>query len=251
MIYEFDGNIILGKCSDLERLGPSVENPYMSSCSVIKTLYAMSKAAKVMKQDEELAAECERIACGLYKSLPNDVEKYIPCKGCKQKSIAVFSGLYPYNIMDRENILQLNAMEDYVNSEAQYGNMYNYGGGVGIWYAAWKSLAYSRIGYGEKTFQALNQAISSCGCFGEGSEINEKGLLIKPWFTTAAGAVIESVNEMLIQSNEDEVLLFYGLNFSDKGTLLLLVGNNQFYFNKDFSQKKIQFQFQKVSGIDF
>ena len=32
---------------------------------------------------------------------------------------------------------------------------------------------------------------------------------------------------------------FFGLNFADKGTLLLLLGNHKFYFNKDFYRKKI------------
>lgn len=32
---------------------------------------------------------------------------------------------------------------------------------------------------------------------------------------------------------------FFGLNFKDKGQLLLLVGNNEFYFNKDFYHEKV------------
>lgn len=209
MIYEFGNEVIIGKCADLERLGTSRQNPYMSSCSIIKVLQTMSKAARILQTDEDLAADCDKAAAGLLKSLPNDGEKYVPYEGCEQRSIAVFSGLYPYKILENNNKLQLNAMEDYVKYEKQYGNMYAYGECVSVWYASWKSLAYSRIGKTEEAFKALKQATASRGCFGEVAEINEPGLFIKPWFTTASGVMIEAVNEAIIQSDEEEVLLLW------------------------------------------
>lgn len=226
MVYKFDDNVIIGKCSDLERLGASRLNPYMSSCSAIKTLQTMSKAAKVMQMDEELAAECDKAAEGLLKSLPDNGERYVPYQGCEQRSIAVFAGLYPYKVIENDNKLQLNAMEDYVKYEKQYGNMYAYGNSVSSWYASWKSLAYSRIARAEEAFKALKQVVSSCGCFGEVAEINEPGIIIKPWFTTASGAMIEALNEAIIQSDEDEVRLFMGLDKEHKNVSARLLTVN-------------------------
>lgn len=216
MVYQFGDEITLGKCADLERLGTMRQNPYMSSCSAIKTLQAMSKAARVLQTDQELAQRCDETAEGLLKSLPNDGERYVPYQGCEQRSIAVFAGLYPYQVLDGSNKLQISAMEDYIKYEEQYGNMYAYGNRVSSWYASWKSIAYARIGKAKEAFQALKQASNSGGYFGETAEINEPGLLIKPWFTTASGTIIEAVNEAIIQSDEEEVRLFMGLDEEHK-----------------------------------
>ena len=38
-------------------------------------------------------------------------------------------------------------------------------------------------------------------------EINEKGTRFRPWFTTAEGIFLSSVNEMLLQSDENNIYL--------------------------------------------
>lgn len=53
----------------------------------------------------------------------------------------------------------------------------------------------------EKAYHALTESYESAGVFHEMFEINEPAVRIKPWFTTACGMFISSVNEMLLQSD--------------------------------------------------
>lgn len=98
-IYEnSDGSLYIRKCTDLERLGASVENPFFTSCGVIKTLETFVKASEILNRDSEYRKECDYKAKMLRKSLPNDGEKYVPFKKCSQKSMAIFAGKYPFDV---------------------------------------------------------------------------------------------------------------------------------------------------------
>lgn len=206
MIYKDGEKVYIGKCTDLERLGASISNAYMTTCSVVVMLEIYAKIAKIMGCCEEYATHCNELAKQLMKYLPDDGEKYIPYPGCEVKSIGVLSGAFPYYVKDLDLEMQMKAINDFVSEELVFGNMYKVGGNISSWYAAWKALAYTRL-MDKRTYQALQQACISTGHFGEMYEINEKGCVFRPWFTTASGAYIGAANNMLMQCVDDIIYL--------------------------------------------
>ena len=211
MVYRVEGGkTIIGKCTDWERLGSSVENAYMTTCSVIRTLRLTAQAAQILGVEPEFVKEARATADALWKDLPNDGEKYIPHPGCGQKSIGVFGGMFPYRVNEEDNPLQRAAIEDYKLYEGTYGNMYAVGGGVSSWFAAWKSIAYARMHEPEAAMACLRQSADSEGCFGELFEINEKKCIYRPWFTTSNGLYQAAVHSLLLQSGEGFVDLLPG-----------------------------------------
>ena len=208
MVYHVaGGKTIIGRCTDWERLGSSVQNAYMTTCGVIRTLRLTAEAAVALGLDAAFVEEARRVADELQRDLPNDGEKYIPHPGCEQKSIGVFGGMFPYQVMEADNPLQRAAIEDYKHYEGTYGNMYAVGGGVSSWFAAWKSISYARMGEAEAAMACLRQAAQSQGCFGELFEINEEKCIYRPWFTTANGIYMEAVHSLLLQSRPGEIKL--------------------------------------------
>lgn len=209
MVYKIEGGkTIIGNCTDLERLGASNSNAYMTTCSVIKALKYVNEATSVLGEDNEFGQRCIETAKDLMRSLPIHEDRYEPYPGCVQKSIAVFTGSFPYRVIEQDNQYQKNAMWDYVENEAGYGNCYTTGNGVSAWYAGIKAAAYSNIGDEDNSYKSLMQAIANCGCFEECFEINEKETaLYRPWFTTAAGTVISAVNSMLVRCEDNKVFI--------------------------------------------
>ena len=63
----------------------------------------------------------------------------------------------------------------------------------------------------DRAYETLKQAYASAGVFGELFEINEKGYRYKPWFTTAAGIFVSTVNDMLLQSDGKTVRIMPGM----------------------------------------
>ncbi len=202
-----DGSVTVGKCTDLERLGPSRENPFMTTCGVIKTLECLVKAADVLGVDKEYRDQCEKIAMALRAALPNDGTRYVPYKGCEQQSISVFSAKYPFNVLDDNDTMLLDSWDLFLNNQDKYGNMYRMGGGISSWYAAWKSVAFARIKKGDEAFFSIKESCQSVGCFDEMFEINEQAVVYRPWFTTAAGVYLCAVNEMLLQSDGENIYI--------------------------------------------
>ncbi len=207
MLYTIeDGKRIVGRCTDLERLGSSVPNAFMTTCGVIVTLRNTAKAAQRLGVEPELAEEYAREADALERALPQDGERYLPAPDCAQRSIGVFAGSYPYQVFETPNALLRRAFADYIEHESVYGNMYAMGCGVSTWYAAWKAAAFARLGDAENCETSLHQAARAVGCFGEIFEINEPGVVqYRPWFTTSGGAYMTAVNEALLQSREEEL----------------------------------------------
>ena len=202
-----EGRLIVGKCTDLERLGPSVENPFMTSCGVISTLEILAESARLLDVDPEYRAQCLDAARRLRESLPKEDGRYVPFLGCPQKSIGVFSGKFPFNVLDKDDPALHAAWKDYMADELTYGNMYAIGSFVASWYACWKGEGFARCGMAEEAYAAVQQAARSTGVFHEMFEINEEKLKVKPWFTTAAGVYLSTVNEMLLQSDGQNIFL--------------------------------------------
>lgn len=207
MLYRDGDRLILGKCTDLERLGSSVENPFMTACGVIKTLEVCAEAAEILGIDEIYMLECNEKAQQLRASLPVENGHYVPHLGCKQKSVAVFAGQFPFQVLPKNDEKQLLAWQDFIANEENYGNMYARGKRVSPWYACWKAEAFARVGMGKEAWECLCQAFESIGVFAEMFEINEPANRYRPWFTTASGILMSAVNDMLVQSDGKNIWL--------------------------------------------
>ncbi len=216
MLYRVEGTgLIVGKCTDLERLGSHRENAYMTTCGVIATFLAFAEASEILQKNLPLAQECRQLAKELKDNLPQDGKRYVPFPGCEERSISAFSGTHPFDVIDRDDPLQAQAMADYLAYEDQFGNMYEMGSGVCSWYACWKGVVYDRMGRSKDAIEALRYVASTTGDFGEMFEINNapSKTYVRPWFTTAAGMYAHAVNEALIQSKPNgEIWLFRGLD---------------------------------------
>lgn len=207
MIYKLKDGTVIGHCTDLERLGPSIQNAYMTTCSAIVALRIFAEVANILGEDKELAEECANEANELFLNLPNDCNKYVAYPGFKDASIAVISGTYPYKVHEDYNELEDNAVTDYVNKELIFGNMYAEGNKICSWYSLWKAVYYIRRHYKKEAYSALKQAIDECGAFYEMFEINEESVSLRPWFSTASAFLVTAVNEMLLQNEEDGSIL--------------------------------------------
>ena len=208
MIYEdTNGSLFIGKCTDLERLGPSRQNPFMTACGAIFTLDAAAKAADVLQADADLAAKWRRMAGKLKESLPHNDAEYVPYAGCPDRSIAVLGGVFPYPVFDASNQLQKSAVYSFVKNAGNYGNMYPIGKSVSAWYGGWMAAALAALGDRNEAVNRLSQTAASAGCFGELFEINEEKLVMRPWFSTATGNYVYAVNQTLLQCCDDQILV--------------------------------------------
>ena len=211
MVYRDGEKFYIGKCTDLERLGSSIQNPFLTACGAIKLLECCHKVAKILKIDIEYAEECAHTAKKLLENLPTENGRYVPHLECDQKSIAVFGGKFPFDVLESNDEKMLKAWDDFEENGASYGNMYPMGSGISPWYACWKAEGYARAGIRDRAYATLKQAYPSAGVFNELFEINEEGCRIKPWFSTAAGIFVSSVNEMLLQCDGSIVKIMPGM----------------------------------------
>lgn len=212
MIYEaLDGGMFLGKCTDLERLGPARLNPYMTSCGAIDTLEAAAEAAERLRVDETESPGWRQAAGKLRDSLPREENRFIPYPGCKERSIASLGGLFPYPVWDETNAAQRNAAYHFLEHGRASGNMYPVGNSVCAWYAGWMASALARLGDREEPGKLLEEAARGAGGFGELFEINEAQVSMRPWFATASGNFVYALNQMLVQSRGEEIRLAPGV----------------------------------------
>ncbi len=215
MLYRVEGGkLIVGRCTDLERLGAAKENAYMTTCGVINVFRAYAEAAAVLGIKADVAARYSKLADELFEGLPQNAERYVPFPGCEQRSIGAFSGTFPFDVISRDSSLQMAAMEDYLAHEDVFGNMYETGRGVCSWYSCWKAVAFDRLGQGKRALDAIAYVASTAGDFYEVYEINNKesNTYWHPWFTTAAGMYIHALNEALVCSEGDIVHLLNGIS---------------------------------------
>ena len=207
-----DGRLIIGKCTDLERLGPAKSNPFMTACGAIYTLESAAKAAGTLGCDPQEAAAWQRAASKLRESLPAEGGRYVPYAGCKDESVASLGGLFPYPLFDEKNALQREAVSNYVRNGRAFGNMYQMGTSVCAWYLGWMAAALAGLGDAVEPVRMLDEAADGAGCFGEMFEINEEQVARTPWFSTASGNVVYALNQMLVQNREDgEIRLARGV----------------------------------------
>lgn len=211
MIYETpDGGMFLGKCTDLERLGPAKQNAFMSTCGAIYTLEAAARAAALLESDDAEAATWKDASRKLRESLPHDGERYIPYPGCKEQSIATLGGLFPYPVFDETDDRQRNAVHHFVEHGRASGNMYPVGNSVCAWYAGWMAAALAALGDKAEPVKLMSEAAGGAGCFGELFEISEAKVSMRPWFATASGNFVYALNQMLLQCRGDEIRIAAG-----------------------------------------
>lgn len=206
MIYELkDGRTVIGKCCDLERLPPALENAFLTTCGAVATLGFAAEAADILDTDPDRVAIWRDAAARLKKYLPNDGEKYLPYPNAKERSVAVLSGIYPYGILRADDPLSRAAIYDFDKNAMSAGNMYMVGERICSWYAAWLAAAQARLGDGESAERNIRSALDSVGKFYEICEINEPDLMSVPWCSSPQGTYIQAVNETLLQCEGDTI----------------------------------------------
>ncbi len=212
MVYDLpDGRVVIGKCTDLERLGPAKFNPFMTSCGAIYTLEAGARAAGLLKADAAEAAAWKQTATKLRESLPVENGRFVPYAGCKDESVATLGGLFPYPVFDETEPRQREAVYHYMKNGRAFGNMYQMGTSVCAWYLGWMAAALAELGDREEPAKMLGEAAAGAGCFGEMFEINEEKVRRCPWFSTASGNVVYALNQMLVQNREERILIAQGV----------------------------------------
>ena len=83
--------------------------------------------------------------------------------------------------------------------------MYPMGSKVCPWYAGKMAASMIALGDRDEPCRWLSEAASAQGLFGETWEINEPGLRIHPWFTTASGMCVYALAEMLVAEIDGEL----------------------------------------------
>ena len=216
-ILEDGEKAYVGRCTDLERLGPSRDKAFLSTCSAIYALHVAAEACEILKTNLVEAADFRATATRLEKGLPTspDGTRYVAYENCTEESVGTLGGLYPFPLYDASNARQAEAARHFVRAGQAAGNMYPMGNKVCPWYAAKMSAAMTALGDRVEPCRWLSEAAGAIGLFGETWEINEPGLRIHPWFTTASGNCVFAVNEMLLKGTVPESWRDYSFRLPD------------------------------------
>lgn len=190
-LYETPRGLIIGKCTDLERLGPHVENAFMTSCGAIATFESAADAAKQLETDLQLAEHWRKAAFELRKTLPDDTQKYRPLRDREEHSIASFGGWVPYGILADDDPKQIAAVLDAWEHRDEFALQYERGDRLTPWYASVIAMAFCRLGRHDFATSLLHKAQEDCGVFGELFEIPGKNM--RPYFATAEGAFLQAL----------------------------------------------------------
>ncbi len=213
MVYRNpDGSVFLGKCTDLERLGPARENAFMTTCGAVYAMRSFADASELLKTNLTEAAEMRKVADGLMKSLPTDGERYVGYRGCKEETVATLAGGFPFPVFKRTDKMHAETCRHFITKGASAGgNMYPLGKHICPWYAGKMALSMIWLGDDVEPNRWMQDAAKSIGYFGETFEINEPGIHFHPWFTTGSGTVLFAVNQMLLCDVDGELWLGMGV----------------------------------------
>ena len=206
-----NGEYYIGKCTDLERLGPAKDHPFMTTCGAIYTMRAAAEAARLLKLNLDESEEFEKTATKLVESLPQRDGAYIGYPGCQEHTIATLGGIFPYDIFDASNSLQKKAAYKFIQEGRANGNMYPVGNSICPWYAGKMAATMAILEDREEPVKLMREAAGTVGAFGELYEINEEKVSMKPWFSTAAGNCVYAINQMFLHCRENEIRLFCGV----------------------------------------
>lgn len=109
-------------------------------------------------------------------------------------SIGLLGGFYPYAVLSPQNELAQAALDSFIASERQVGNMYDTGNSVCAWYRLWKCMACLYAGRRETAENELELLLSETGSWGELFEIYEKSM--RPFFATAEGIFLSLLHQL-------------------------------------------------------
>ncbi len=203
----------IGKCTDMERFGEMMERPYSTTCGAIAVFRAAAECAEILQRDDALRGQWKKLSEQLYCALPIENGRYVPYPGCRQHSIAMYHGLFPYGVIRPDDPKQTAAIQETEENFQEFAGQYFHGGSLSAWYAGVIATAEIRRGNTEKALSLLSRAAAdSTGCFYECFEVYERKKL--PWFTTASGAVVRAVNELLLYASARNIELWKGGNGS-------------------------------------
>ena len=207
-VYELkDGRTIIGAVCDLERLPCPARNAFLTTCGAIYCFEKAAEGADILGVDKEEAAEWRRLAAALKRDLPKNSERYLALEGYEGTSVALLSGLMPYNVLGKEDPFQIAAVDHFEKNGLTAGNMYSVGKRICTWYAAWLAGAQAVLGDGEGAYRNIKKATASVGYFSEIFEINEPAYRSCPWCSSPQGTYVESVNNMFLQCEGDTILV--------------------------------------------
>ena len=205
-LYDVDGSPYVGKCTDLERLGPGRERAFMTTIGVINTFLSAAETAERLRSagraiPKEIAAatdaeiaEWRRLAAALEGSLEVKDGRFTPYPGCPELSMGTLAGFFPFPVFPKDHAVQYATVEHFLHHGENVGNMYAEGKRVCPWYAATMSSAAGYAGMSDEQRRWVEKGIESCGCWGEFWEINEPGTVQRrPWFMTAAGNMLYAI----------------------------------------------------------
>ena len=206
-----EGVKYIGKCTDLERLGPARDRPFCTTCGAIDTLRLTARAAAALGVADGETEDFVRTADALLKSLPSKDGAYTVDVAAEQASVALLSGLFPFPVDDLDPAKQRKAVDVILADVTKYGNMYPSGQKVCPWYAGFISAALSRLGDREKAVAVLRDAADMLGPMGTVWEINEEKLRSRPGFTTAAGNCLYALTRLFLTEKDGEVEIARGV----------------------------------------
>lgn len=206
-----DGSAYIGKCTDLERLGPSRDRPFMTTCAAVYAMRSAADAADVLGVDGKEAAAWRKTADRLVAGLPVADGRYLAYVDGHEPTVALLGGLYPFPIFRSDDPLQTAAARHFIANGRAGGNMYPFGKGTCPWYAGKMSIAMSLLGDKVEPFKWLQEASLEQGLFGETYEINEPGHRMHPYFATANGCVVEALNTMLLATIDGKLRIAPGV----------------------------------------
>lgn len=196
-----DNRLYIGKCTDLERLGTFQERGLMTTCAVIRLLRLGRQVSRLLNVSAQRINEWETIADELEKSIPTDGVKYLPCPNADQRCIAIYMATAMYGVLDPNNELTRNALDDADAHQSDFAHQYYSGGKVmSSWYAGLMAQVAVHNGDFAKAIRLLEDAAQATGAFGECFEVYEASL--RPWFSTASGAVVSAINTLLRSSTQ-------------------------------------------------
>jgi len=212
-VYEMpDGSCFIGKCTDLERMGPARDHAFMTTVGVIATFRACAAAAAALGVDTEEAADWRAVADRLMTSLPEKDGRYIPYPGSEDISMGTLAGLFPFEVLSANDPKQAAAARYFLAQGVRGGNMYHTGKRICPWYAAAMSATATALEDRESPTKLLAECWPSAGVWGEFWEINEAGLVnYRPWFMTAAGNYLYALDRLLLSETEGELRIAPGV----------------------------------------
>jgi len=200
-----DGRTVIGPVCDLERLPCPARNAFLTTCSAIYAMERAADAATLLGVDDAFVPAWRGTAAALRKDLPQAGGRYLAFENSHHVSVGTLAGLFPYNVLPRDDAVQRATVDHFDKNGIRVGNMYSVGTRICTWYAAWLADDYARLFDGENACRNLTLSNASSGFFNEIFEINEPAYRSVPWCQAPPATFVQALHDMLIQCEGDEV----------------------------------------------